>query len=159
MNDAFKHLHMPAELACEFLAVFSRIEYALKSRNFAIGHERRVDPAWDKFANEIDEQFSRNEDAGLKEATNFLLENPPRKQVLKNGCVRFVDQIIDDNQKTTQQLLLMVRAVRNNLFHGGKYLPDGEVEMGRNEILVRHSMTVLLKCVELNEEVYANFQY
>lgn len=31
MNDAFHHLHMSAELACEFLAVFSKMEYALKA--------------------------------------------------------------------------------------------------------------------------------
>ena len=34
MNDAFRHLHMPAEFAGEFLAVFSRIEYALKATEY-----------------------------------------------------------------------------------------------------------------------------
>lgn len=35
MSDPFRHLHMPAELACEFLAVFSRMEYALKATEYA----------------------------------------------------------------------------------------------------------------------------
>ena len=30
MNDVFRHLHVAPELACEFLAVFSCVEYALK---------------------------------------------------------------------------------------------------------------------------------
>ncbi len=33
MNDVFRHLHMPANLVCEFLAVFSRMEYVLKATN------------------------------------------------------------------------------------------------------------------------------
>ena len=31
MSDAFRHLHMAPEQACKFLAVFSRMEYALKA--------------------------------------------------------------------------------------------------------------------------------
>lgn len=53
----------------------------------------------------------------------------------------------------------MIRTVRNNLFHGGKYLPDGEIEAGRNELLVKYSIIVLLASIKLNEKTYVSYQY
>ncbi|MCK4841938.1 MAG: hypothetical protein KAT04_08650 [Methylococcales bacterium] len=150
---------MPSELACDFYSVFSRIEYALKSTEFAIGNNKRVEPAWDKFANEIDEKLFQSKDKKLLKAIEYILQNPPRKQVLENGRIAFINQTIDDSQKRTQQLLLMIRTIRNNLFHGGKYLPGGEVEAGRNELLVKYSMNILLRCIQINKNVYASYQH
>jgi hypothetical protein len=158
MEDVFRHLHIPPELACQFLAVFSRMEYALKSTRYAIGSEKKVDPAWDSFANEIDDAFLQIEDPEVVAARNYLLTRPPRKQTLAGNRITFTDQIIDANQKQTQQILLMVRTVRNNLFHGGKYLPEGEQEAGRNHLLVRHGLTVLLACSKLDQEVRNSFE-
>ena len=153
MNDAFKHLHMSPELACEFLAVFSRMEFALKATEYASDNEGGVVACWDRFANDIDEAFGKITDNEFNAAVDYLLAQAPRKQVLKDGVLTFQDQAIDQNQRRAQQALLMVRTVRNNLFHGGKYLPGGEKEQGRNEVLVRHSLTVLRHCVRLNENV------
>lgn len=149
---------MPPELACQFLATFSRMEYALKSTRYAVGDDKKVDPAWDRFANDIHEAFQGIEEPNLVAAKNYLLNHPPRKQTLACHRITFTDQVIDVNQKTTQQLLLMVRTVRNNLFHGGKYLPDGEREAGRNNLLVRHALTVMLACSKLDHEVRGSFE-
>ena len=70
----------------------------------------------------------------------------------------FIDQTIDNNQKPAQQLLLMVRTVRNNLFHGGKYLPEGETEAGRNHELVKHALNILLSCSKIDHEVRSSFE-
>ncbi|MCU7869634.1 MAG: hypothetical protein KZQ98_14050 [Candidatus Thiodiazotropha sp. (ex Lucinoma borealis)] len=153
MSDTFRHLHMPADLACEFLAVFSRMEYALKATRYASGNEGRVTASWDRFANDIDEAFGQVTDDKFMVAVNYLLTRPPRKQVRQDGSLTFEDQVIDNNQRRAQQTILMVRTVRNNLFHGGKHLPDGEIEQGRNQELVQHSLTVLKQCVLLNEIV------
>lgn len=159
MQDIFRHLYISQELACEFLAVFSRLEYALKSTNYAVGGEKKVNPAWDAFANDINQEFSALEDQDVVEARDYLLGHPPRKQVLKDQKVVFVDQVIDPNQAKTQQVLLMVRTVRNNLFHGGKYSPDGEREAGRNNVLVRHALVVVLACSKLNVAVRSSFEH
>jgi len=151
MSDAFRHLHMPADLACEFLAVFSRMEYALKATRYASDNEGRVTASWDRFANDIDEVFGQVTDEDFTIAVNYLLTQPPRKQVRQGDILIFEDQVIDEDQRRAQQTLLMVRTVRNNLFHGGKYLPDGEVEQGRNHELVQHSLTVLKQCIPLDE--------
>lgn len=158
MTDAFRHLHMPPELACEFLAAFSRMEYALKAGGFAFGGENGIEPAWDRFANEIDDAFGKIDDPAFKEAVDFLLSMPPRRQIKKNGAIDFDDRTIDKSQTRAQQTLLMVRAVRNNLFHGAKHLPSGEREAGRNEALVAHSLAVLKACVPLHEAVRRHFE-
>lgn len=150
---------MPPELACEFMAVFSRLEYALKSTQYALGNEKKVDPAWDSFANDIDQQFMAITQDDVVESRNYLLGRPPKKQVLKNKKVVFIDQVIDPKQARTQQLLLMVRTVRNNLFHGGKYLPDGEQEADRDHRLVHYSLIVLFAVSRLDEYVKSSFEH
>lgn len=159
MNQLFEQLHMPAELAIEFMAAFSRMEYALKSTGYALGNERKVEPDWDRFANEIDAQFTQVVRENLSDAKNLLLNFPPRKQVLENGSVFFRDQVVDQNQAETQQLLRFVRTVRNNLFHGGKYLPTGELEPRRNEALVNASLCIIRACINLNEGVKQSYEH
>ena len=159
MTDPFRHLHMAPELACEFLAVFSRAEYALKAAGYASEGGGRVTASWDRFANDIDGDLQKIADEQLASAVDCLLTTPPRRQVRKDGVLSFEDQDIDGGQSATQQILLMVRTVRNNLFHGGKHLPDGEVEEGRNQALVEHSLTVLNHCLLLNEHVRQCYEY
>ncbi len=154
MCDPFRHLHMPPELACECLAVFARVEYALKATGeYAAGGEDGVSANWDRFANDIDESFCAVEDERFWSAVDYLLTHPPRKQVLRQGTTIFVNQQIDTNQSKAQQTLLMIRSVRNNLFHGGKHLPHGEQEAGRNARLVSSALTVLKHCATMHPAV------
>jgi hypothetical protein len=158
MCDPFRHLHMPPELACQFLAVFSRMEYALKATSEYATGEDEVMPNWDVFANQIDPAFCQVQDESFRHAVNFILAHPPRKQIRdKAGVVQFVDRPPDGGAPKANQTLLMVRRVRNNLFHGGKHLPGGEQEPGRNEQLVSSSLTILRGCVALDERVRLRF--
>lgn len=159
MDNAFRHLHMPSKLACEFLAVFARMEYALKATGFAIGNGGSVSANWDRFANKADEDFHAEASEELRNAVTYLWGSPPRKQVLTDGCrVKFCDFVIDPGQRKLQQLLFMVRTVRNNLFHGGKYLPGGEMEPGRDKELVRSSLVVLRECAQLVADVRESYE-
>lgn len=159
MDIAFRHLHMPSDLVCEFLAVFARMEYALKATRFAVRNRRDVSASWDQFANEAHERFHTETSEELKAAVDFLWNFPPRKQFLTDDeqlCFR--DFEIDPAQRQLQQLILMVRTVRNNLFHGGKHLPDGESELGRNEKLVRSSLVLLRECAQLVDDVRGAYE-
>ena len=158
VNQIFEHLHVRPELAMEFMAVFSRVEYALKSTRYAVGNDSRVDAAWDRFANDINDNFLNIQVPRLTQATNFLLSKPPRKQVLDGNRIKFIDQTVDPNQSPAQQILRFVRTVRNNLFHGGKYLPFGENEQGRNQKLVESALIVLQFCVEIDPDVSTSYQ-
>jgi hypothetical protein len=159
--DEFRHLHMPPDLACEFFAVFSRMEYALKATGtYAMdGGKGKAAANWDTFANAIDDKVRALADQRAKAAMDYLLSKPPRKQLYDNGTVRFQDQEIDPRQAPTQQALLMVRTVRNNLFHGGKHIAGDEREPGRNEALVTHCVALLKACVLLDESVRVNYEH
>jgi hypothetical protein len=152
MNTNFFNIQVNSRLICDFLAIFSRIEYSLKATiKYADNRSTKVDPSWDRFANEIHERFLQIDDIELKSAVNYLVDNPPKKQILDDDKLIFKEQEIDQNQKLTQQILLMVRTVRNNLFHGGKYHPNTE---GRDELLIKHSLKVLSECAKIDEDVY-----
>jgi hypothetical protein len=147
MNDFFRHLHMRPELACEFLAVVSRMEYALKATpSYATGGEHGVNANRDRFADDIDAAFGKVNDEAFRKAVDFILTKPPRKQVLKQGRLGL------------NRPFLMIRTVRNNLFHGGTHLPDGEREAGRNEELVSSALTIPRHCIPLNEHVRVRFE-
>jgi len=133
--------------------------HALKSTGYVLGNRGKVEPDWDRFANEINADFIQLESEELSPAKDFLLSSPPRKQVLENGRVVFRDQAMDQNQAITQQLLRFVRTVRNNLFHGGKYLPTGELEPGRNEALVNASLRIIRASIELNKRVKQSYDH
>jgi hypothetical protein len=129
------------------------LEYALKATSFAIKVGNGVDSWWDKFANEIDGEFFAIEDLEFRAAVEYMLASPPRKQVLRDTGLAFEEQGIDGNQARAQQTLLMAWTVRNNLFHVGKFLPNGEQEQGRNEKLVSCSPAILKKCSTLQRQV------
>ena len=155
MSLNFFNIGVRPELICEFLAVFSRVEYSLKETIiYASGDSNVVNASWDTFANDIDEIFLSVDNLKLKQAIKYLLENPPKKQVLENGELLFKESEIDNNQKKTQQVLLMVRRVRNNLFHGGKY----GVNNDRDEKLIEYSLKVLTECVKIKSNVFSFYK-
>lgn len=87
MPPPFPRMLLPQELTYEFLGTFARCEYALKGSGFAKGGASSVDANWDAFAVAIDWYFRRIGDQTFKQAVQFLLTEPPRKQVLRNGRV------------------------------------------------------------------------
>lgn len=160
MDRDFRHLYMSQELACDFLGVFSRLEYALKATRFSMGDEDGVSANWDRFANEINEGFHAIDSEELRAAVNYLFTRPPRKQVLEGQQrLNFREFVIDQNQRPLQQILLMIRTIRNNLFHGGKFLPMGEEEPGRNEALVRNALVILNHCTQLADDVRETYEF
>ena len=74
----------------------------------------------------------------------------------------FKDFEIDKGQRNTQQLLKMVKSVRNNLFHGGKHTPStAEVNnTERNQRLIESSIVIIKACMDLDDRVkgYYNVQ-
>ena len=85
---------------------------------------------------------------------DYLVHHPTRKQVLNDISIIFRDVPIG-NRNNIHELILAVRTVRNNLFHGAKYpFPIGIVEEpSRNCKLVNSCIVILKECLELNEDV------
>ncbi len=149
---------LPQDLAYEFLGTFARCEYALKGSGFAKGGATSVEANWDTFASAIDWYFRRVNNQVFKAAVHFLLTEPPRKQVLRNGKVAWNDSPPDKNLPKAQQVLLMVRRIRNNLFHGAKVWSPEYNNRERDIKLVKASLAVLKQCVLLNQEVHMAYE-
>lgn len=140
-------LNVPRELTLEFLATFARFEFALKKAGYAQGDNSSVSPAWDFFANDV-AKLDAATLAPVLNACQYLQQHPPKKQILDHGTLRWVER-----QGTTGSaigdVLLSVRTVRNNVFHGGKF-PDGMItDPLRDEQLIRECLSVLSGLLEL----------
>ena len=144
---------MPQELddlAAELFRTFARFEYALKATGFHKG-DGVAEPNWRSFAETIPQVFTDPDDAVLREATRYILEHPPKKQMILDGMLNWT--VAAPNTDLEPDLVLIyVRRVRNNLFHGGKF--NGRwFEPERSEQLLRHSLVVLRACLDASPNV------
>ena len=151
------------ELVLQFFVAFSRFEYALKRAGFVknSAYDTAL-PDWQKFAKKrFVAQLASISDIEFTEAKSYMLQNPPRKQTFVKLDKRMMWQ---NNTKRSgegeaEYLLRLVRDVRNNLFHGGKY-PEEPVsdESLRNGKLLQACLTILEKCLSLNTDVNGFFE-
>jgi hypothetical protein len=138
------------QLATRVFREFARFEYALKAAGFHNGNGP-AEPNWRKFAESIPHVFDDSKDETVAAAVRYILDHPPRKQTI-------VDQVLEwsDAHPTTdlhtERLLVYVRRVRNNLFHGGKF--NGRwFAPERSQLLLQHSLTILGACLEASDQV------
>lgn len=141
-----------------FFAVFSRFEYALKRSGFLKRDAGRAEPNWDAFVNSLGGRLVRVGDAQFIEARRILLSKPPKTQVVAQGQLGWQDTEPRRGESEERYLLRLVRTVRNNLFHGGKY-PFGPVEeASRDKQLLRASNAILQACLALSPQVDSLFK-
>jgi hypothetical protein len=111
------------QLSYRFLQCFARMEFALKACGFHNaddnGNSDTAQPNWDRFANSIADCFDPQYSDSLKAACDYILQHPPKKQVIRNGALTWEDKL--GTGSDVVNLLVYVRRVRNNLFHGGKF--------------------------------------
>ncbi|MDD4859860.1 MAG: hypothetical protein PHR56_06620 [Dehalococcoidales bacterium] len=141
----------------QLFLMFSRFEYALKRSGYiktsddtrAEGltcdgiscYRGYVTADWRKFGTAIKASFAENRNPILLDAINLLFEYPPYKQVL-NTHKELDWREPEYKKRDLQSLIQIVKTVRNNLFHGGKYPtmpvqdPSRDVELVRNCIVV-----------------------
>jgi len=138
------HPHLDG-LAEKLFHVFSRTEYALKASGFNNG-DGEAKANWRDFALAVEHVIANPSSPKLQEAIKFFLNAPPKKQVIVGGVIQW--QVSEPpTDSPADKLLIYVRRVRNNLFHGGKF--NGHwFEPERSEPLLRHSLTILTACVE-----------
>jgi hypothetical protein len=155
VSSPFDSLGLDPGLACEFLAVFARFEFALKASGYANGYDAKA--AWDRYSRAIDGRFARLDGPELAAAAEYLLSDPSRKQVVRSGELTWESTALGGAPRA-QRVLLMVRRVRNNLSHGGKFPAGGtRGDPGRDQALVQHSLVVLRACLPLDPSVEAAF--
>lgn len=149
---------MPQELdhlASDMFRTFARFEYALKAAGFHNG-DGNAEPDWRRFAESVALLFDNPADANLQEAVRYILDHPPKKQIVRNGALDW-SNAAPNTDLLSDRVLVYVRRVRNNLFHGGKF--NGRwFEPQRSELLLRHCLTILHACLDASRDVGEAFR-
>jgi hypothetical protein len=127
------------QLSLQLFETFSRMEYAFK----AVGYWQPkiyAEANWDSFVNAIKGTFNADHSSEIKDAHDYILSQPPNKQMIVNDALVWKAVPADGDDLT--KLSVYIRRVRNNLFHGGKY-GDHALNFERNRALILHSLTLL----------------
>jgi hypothetical protein len=138
------------QLASEMFRTVARFEYALKATGYHDG-DGNADANWRKFAASVPNLFENPADQSLVDATRYILCHPPKKQIIASGKLGWSDVEPDSNGRV-DLILLYVRRVRNNLFHGGKFA-GGSLPPERDELLLRHSLKILEACRSASQKI------
>lgn len=140
------------EIVVAFFGIFAGAEFTLKQRGFikSGGHSGAM-ADWDTFALSIAGQFREQHDPSFQSAWRTLSMNAPRKQVVRNGSLSWREANRPRGCSDEQWGLLMVRRVRNNLFHGGKFVLGGtEAPNARDVMLVRSALVLVERALTLS---------
>lgn len=137
-------------LAIDLFRTFSRFEYALKAAGFHNG-DGAAEANWRDFALSVAALFDDPQDEVFKEAIDYILSSPPKKQMVENGVLIW-NSTAPQTDIRADRALIYVRRVRNNLFHGGKF--NGHwFEPQRSAELLKHSLTILNACLAASDRV------
>lgn len=143
-------------LVFEFFRRFARMEYALKSAGFHKRNRGYVQADWERFAKSIEKDFTAKSVGGsVSESIKSILSDPPKKQDLNGEKLVYVQSLA--NGSDCEKVLMYIRRVRNNLFHGGKCDRNGWFSPQRSEELMRHGLCVLDLCLKLCPRVKKEF--
>jgi len=144
-------------LAYQFFVFFSRFEYTLKRARFVQTNskgEARVD--WKGFAHKMAPLLCKHTDNSFKTGVTYIETHPPKKQVLSGqGFRRVEDNFSGDFD--LDRVLVLVRRIRNNLFHGGKFPEGPEDDVSRDRKLLRSGITILRACLESSPTLMTPF--
>lgn len=162
-------LGVDGEELLNFFLTFARFEFALKATGFFRPRSRRrrrqteadeypdAEPDWNAFATSIEDSFRPDNDANLRKACEYVLQFPPHREVVANGKLMWETRGPSEGLPEIKRLLLAVRWVRNNLFHGAKFSPvHGDAE--RNARLLTSSLIVLRGCLAASSKVGREYQ-
>lgn len=148
------------DLVITFFIAFSRFEYALKEEGFSNGNLDNVSANWDRFATSIRGSFQPDRTPELQAAVDYLHDSPPRKQIIQSDTMLgWSPSRYPKNTPLIHELLLSIRTVRNNLFHGAKFqeIFHENHSSGRNQLLLQSSLIILEECLRLSTTVRRTF--
>jgi len=158
-DTAISKLTVEPELALEFLAAFSRLEYALKVTQFRKTGEGEAKADWSKFSLEVSRLFDPNKSEALSNAFAYTTTEPLRFLGVKNGVLDWYDFSVPQNCHPVDKAIRIIKQVRNNLFHGGKYAKDNKAAVGRDSKLLKSALLVLNELRQVIPDVQSVYDY
>lgn len=127
-------------LAFDFFYWFSRFEFALKENGYLKSHEpgQRAEPGWGDFVRTWHSQYVPSNDALT------LLEIRPKVQIVgPGGSIDWALPYVPKGSSTLAEVVVMLKTVRNNLFHGGKHGEEGWDDPAKSRRLLEAGNRVL----------------
>ena len=152
LDEVYNRVDFDRNLAFKFFTIFSLFEYALKNTQYKHLVNGKVEAKWDEFARDISPTFLISPGSELEISVNYLLNNPPKRQILNtHNRLLFEDPVVRPTNITndTIWLSLLIRRIRNNLFHGGKF----EFDPARDTQLLNHALNILEEWAKLNADL------
>lgn len=138
------YLPLPeAALATEFFGAFAMAEYSLKTLGYIRQGREDAQADWSAYARTIQKGFREAAPRQFKRAWEALTQHPPRKQVSVAGRLAWKDTPRPAGMADAAWGLLLVRRVRNNLFHGAKFTLGGSDQFRRDRDLISAALMVL----------------
>lgn len=124
--------------AFEYFYWFSRFEFALKENEYVRkGRFMEALPDWKKFKDKYATEFiETSEFLSLKDA-------PPKYQELREGSCVWAVLNIEREEADLGKALLILKTIRNNLFHGGKHNHSDWDDPRRNLFLLTNGKRLL----------------
>lgn len=129
-----------AAAAFEFLFWFSRFEFALKKAGYLKSSDagKKAEPNWDMFVKKNRASYEPSA------AAKALVAARPRQQVvMANAQLGWQDLQFAATEFELQKVTLLLRLVRNNVFHGGKPADPAWDDADRTATLLDTSRLVL----------------
>lgn len=119
------------EEVCDFFENWARFEYALKRAGYVVARrDGEGEPVITRgrFSRAIERRYVEEPRSEFAAAVAYLSAHPPKRQQLNSaGDIVWAELTFAPGDSRAWRLLLYLRTVRNNLFHGGKF-NDQEVE-------------------------------
>ena len=138
-----------------FFLYFSRFEYSLKRLNYLTKSEE-AKPDWDRYCRDNPNLLDGDLEEHVKNALKYLKNAPPKKQVVKNNGLDWED----DNYTGKYDLcriLTLLRRIRNNLFHGGKFPGGPKNDISRDRKLLESGLIIMQACLDRDNELEGIF--
>ena len=140
-------------LCFDFFYWFSRFEFALKENGYITrGPYNSAMPDWGRFIDDNGAAYTSNEKA-LQ-----LLRSPPKRQVVRESTYAWQDIVFPDDVNELQRVVLLLKTIRNNLFHGGKHGLDDWDNPTRTQFLVETAKLALDSLATLNDNLHADYE-
>jgi len=128
----------------EFFYWFSRFEFALKENGYLKkGPYDAALPNWEKFR----DTYSKNYTASPR--ATALLAAPPQRQVVVGNSCKWEKTDLNREKTDLGKVILVLKTIRNNLFHGGKSSQEDWDNPDRNLFLLENGMALLDSLAEL----------
>lgn len=157
MDPALSRLTVDPKLALEFLAVFSRFEFALKVTSYRQRRDGEAKADWITFAMAVNDSFHPNRTPELAAAFGYLTGQPLRRFAVENSTLGWFPFNPPPAASDAERVVRLIRQVWNNLFHGGKYAPDPQAGADRDFQLLQSSLVLLRELRRLIPAVEAAY--